>query len=311
MIPENGIINHSLWKKRRKKKFNKAFILLIVLVYIVSRTTPILTENSNHFHTITHGTLEETLSFEGIILREEKVLTNNSRGMTVESGERVAHGQGITNNLNSPSPGVVTDSRDGFEKSLNLKKVLHNPPSYLETIQELLANEDMDTQDGIRLITGYHWGAAGVVSPDRADKLQPGQRVWIEVQGNRARGEIVWIQERESNNPSLILFESTEYLEGVYDHRKLNFTLIKRKVEGLSVPIDAVYYQEEQAYVTQRKSGNNREVPVNIILADEQRAILSADRFTDSEGDLQQTVSLYDEILINHGNSKGKEELNE
>ncbi len=311
MIPENGIINHSLWKKRRKKKFNKVFILLIVLVYIVSRTTPILTENDNHFHTITHGTLEETLSFEGVILRDEQVLTNHSRGMLVESGERVARGQGITNSLNSPSPGIITGSRDGFEESLNFETVVHNFEPYLETIQELLDNEDIDTQEGIRLITGYHWGAVGAVLTDQAEEIQSGQRVWIQAQGQKVRGKIVWIQEQENPGTSLVLVKSSEYLEGIYDHRKLNFTLIKRKVEGLSVPIDSVYYQEDKAYVTQRKTGDNVKVPVNIILADEEMAILSADRFTDSKGEVQHTVSLYDEILLKQGNSNGKEELHE
>lgn len=311
MIPENGIKTHLLRKKRRKKKFNKAFILLIVLVYIVSRTTPILTENADRFHTITHGTLEDRLSFEGVILRDETVLANHSRGMMVESGERVAREQGITSSLDSPSPGTIVGNRDGFEDSLNFEDLLHNADPYLETLQELLDDENVDTQDGIRLVSGYHWGAVGAISPEKAEEIQPDQRVWIEAQGQRVRGKIVWIQERENSNRLLILVQSNEYLEGIYDNRKLNFTLVKKKVEGLSVPIDAVYYQEGKAYVTQRKTGKDLEVPVNIILADDQLAILSADQFTDAEGEVKQTVSLYDEILLDQGNRKGKEGLNE
>jgi len=308
---DNRTKNLSLSKKRRKRKFNKAFILLIVLVYIVSRTTPILTENSNRFHTITHGTLEDTLAFEGIILRDEKVLSYNSRGMMVESGQRVAKGQGITNSLNSPSPGVITKNRDGFEENLDIQKILLDSEPYLETIEELLNKGSIDTQDGIRLVKGYHWGAVGAVTSETAEEIQTGRGVWIEVQGQRVRGEISWIHESESINGSFILVQSSEFLEGVYDNRKLNFTLIKREVQGLSVPIDAIYYQDGKTYVTQRKAGNNLEVPVNIILADEQLAILSADQFTDTEGEFRKTVSLYDEILLNQGNDRGKEGLNE
>lgn len=311
MIPENGTKTHSLWKKRRKRKFNKVFILLIVLVYIVSRTTPILTENPNRLHTITHGTLEDTISFEGIILRNEQVIANHSRGMTVDSGQRVAKGQSITAGLKSPASGIIMETHDGLGESLKLEEVVHNPDPYLESIEGILDNDPVDTQEGIRLITGYHWGAVGNVTPETAEEIQPGQRVWIEAQGQRARGTIVWSKENESTNNSLVLVQSSEYLEGIHENRKLNLTLIKRKVEGLSVPIEAVYHMQEKAYVTRRKSGNNMEVPVNIILADEQRAILSADQFTDSQGTVQRTVSLYDEIILDQGNNRGKEGINE
>lgn len=307
MIPENGTKNHSLWKKRRKKKFNKVFILLIVLVYIVSRTTPILTENSNKFHTITYGTLEDQLSFEGVILRDEKVLADNSRGLMVDSGERVARGQGITSGLNSPGPGTIAKNRDGFEDGLSLEALLQNGDPYLDTIGEILGKESVDTRDGIRLITGYHWGAVGAVSLEKAEEIQPGQKLWIQARDQRVRGKVVWIQEVDSRNNTLVLIQSNEYLEGVHEHRKLDFTLIKRKVEGLSVPMDAIYYLEGDAYITQRKAGEDLKVPVNIILADDQLAILSGDQFTDDQGEVKQTVSLYDEILLDQANPKGKD----
>ena len=310
MTPENGTKNHSFWKKRRKKKFNKVFILLIVLVYIVSRTTPILTENSNRFHTITHGTLEDQLSFEGVILREEKVLANHSRGMIVESGERVAKGQRIAPGLNSPGPGTVAINRDGFEERLSLENLMDNGNPYWDTLQEILGEESVENQDGIRLVTGYRWGAVGAVSLEKTEDIQSGQRLWIQAENQKVRGEVVWIQEVDGNNRSFLLIQSNEYLKGIYDHRKLDFTLIKRTVEGLSVPIDAVYYREGDAFVTLRKAGNDAEdleVPVNIILADEELAILSAEELTDDEGEIIQTVSLYDKILLDQANRKGKD----
>ena len=311
MISKNETRNHSLWKKRRKRKFNKAFILLIVLVYIVSRTTPILTENPNRFHTITHGTLEDVLSFEGIILRDEQVLTTNSSRMTVESGQRVAKGQEISAGLHSPKAGTITKGRDGFEEDLNISKVLQKPENHLGLINEILNKEVVEAQEGLRLVEGFHWGAVGVVSTEASKEIQSGRRVWIEGNGQRVRGRIAWIQERENGEDSYILVRSNEYFEGIYDHRKLDFTLIKREVEGLSVPINAIYYENGVSFVTQRKAGNNLKVPVNIILSDEEIAILSADRFRDSEGEIQSTVSIYDEVLLNQGNGKGKEELNE
>lgn len=307
MLPEKGINNHSFSKRRKKKKFNKVFILLIVLVYIVSRTSPILTENSNHFHTITHGALEDSISFEGIILREEKVLTNSSRGLMVESKERVAKGQRITNTLESPGSGVIVKNRDGFEDKLNFQGVTQNPQGHQDTLEELLELQEHPREDGIRLISGYHWGALGSVSIEEAKEIQVGQRIWIQAQENRVRGRIIWIQESDEPDGSLILIQSSEYLEGIYDSRKLEFTLIKKTVEGLSVPIDAVYYQQDTAYVTRRTAGKNQEVPVNVLLADEERAILSGNQFRDSDGEVQHTVSLYDEVLLNQRRSLGEE----
>ncbi|NBG89151.1 HlyD family efflux transporter periplasmic adaptor subunit [Isachenkonia alkalipeptolytica] len=307
MIPENGTKTHSFKRKRRKRKFNKAFILLIVLVYIVSRTTPILTENPNRFHTLTHGTLEDRLSFEGLILRNEEVVRNASRGLVVEPGERVGKGQLITEGLSSPASGVIVETRDGFEEKLAFNRVLEAPEAHLDTAQEVMDLEAVDSKEGIRIIKGYHWGILGEVSLEEGKELQPGQRIWIESRGKRVRGTVAWSGEKETGEGAWLMVKSTEHLDGIYDNRRQDITLIKREVEGLSVPLDTIYYQEDQAYVTQRKSGNNEKVPVNILLADEEGAILSADEFTDAEGEVHRTVSLYDEVLLNQGNSRGEE----
>lgn len=307
MIPKYGTNTQSFSKKRRKKKFNKVFILLIVLVYIVSRTTPILTENAKDFHTITYGTLEDSISFKGVILRDETVLTGNTRNVLVESGERVANGQGITEGLQSPSPGVIVLNKDGYEEQLNFCEILQNPEKRLEILENLADNEHIEEVDGIRLVKGYHWGVVGKIPRAEAKELQIGQSIHIESEEQRVRGEVAWAQEIEDADSSLVMVRSKEFLEGIYKNRKMDLTLIKREVEGLVVPVDTVYYKDGDPYVTKRQLEKSSEVPVNIILKDEQRAILSSEEFTDSDGTTSQTVSLYDKILLDPGKEQGED----
>ncbi len=311
LVPENGIKDPKFQRKRRKRKFNKAFILLIVLVYIVSRTTPILTEGPGKIHTVTHGTLEDRLSFEGIILRKEAVIARSSRGSLVESGQRVAKGQSVTESLHSPASGVISTTVDGFEEVLDFEEILKAPKTCLDTVQQLIDQESIDKKGGIRLIRGYQWGALGKVTPKEGKALSPGQNIWIESGEQRVRGTVAWIGEGEEDQGFWVMVESTEDLQGVYDNRRQNITLVKQTVEGLTVPLDAVYYQGDHAYVTRKKDGKNTEVPVKVLLADEERAILSKDSFIDEKGEAQPTVSLYDEVLLNQQNSRGEDRLDE
>ena len=105
----------------------------------------------------------------------------------------------------------------------------------------------------------------------------------------------------------MVLVQSSEYLEGVYDSRKLELTLVIGEVEGLKVPVDALHYQQDTPYVTRRQTGENRPVPVNILLTDGEYAVLSQGRFFDSDGEAHTTVTLYDEILLNQSSDSGEE----
>lgn len=89
-------------KKHKKRRFTrglgKKIIIIIVILYIISRIPPFLTQAGNKVYIAQFGNISEQVFAEGYIVRNEKVIKNFEEGeinLIVPEGEKVAKGQKI------------------------------------------------------------------------------------------------------------------------------------------------------------------------------------------------------------------------
>ncbi|AKL95561.1 HlyD family secretion protein [Clostridium aceticum] len=87
-------------RKKRKSlsigKLIKIFAATIILGYFLSRVTPFFSQATNKTYIAEHGKIETTVSTEGYIVRDEKVMKNLGEGkvvLYVSEGEKVARNQ--------------------------------------------------------------------------------------------------------------------------------------------------------------------------------------------------------------------------
>lgn len=208
-------------------------------------------------------------------------------------------------NIKATKSGVVTYKIDGLENAFDFNKALEFTKKDYEIMFEKYKNNNSN-DFGIKIVNNYlAYLAIQIPKEENAEYIKEGRTYTIKTNEKESiefLGKLVRILPTEKDN--YVLFEITDGIENLVDHRTVNLEVIWDKTEGIAVLKNAIKRNEQNTYdyVTVVNGGEYLHVPIKII--SENEGICIVDNFTSEEKeqlgikDNKNKISLYDILVI-------------
>lgn len=212
--------------------------------------------------------LKRTVELEGIALRYEQALPGGDWSALCENGQRLPALAAAAMSregeiFHCPSSALYFEDCDGYE-ALSPELIASLDA---EGFRALLASEPAPASGAGRLVSRQEWYYLALL-PDSA-VISPG-RCTLELGGGlEAEGRIIEIKEDE-NGERLAVFRAARLTEDFAFLRREKAALLLEKREGLSVPAEAIAFDEEgQAFLRLCTAAGLRRLDAEIIYKDE------------------------------------------
>jgi putative membrane fusion protein len=203
------------------------------------------------------------------------------------------------------STGVVSYYVDGLEEVLNPDTIgdAIDPVRYLEgdPVVKNARRESVASGSIIcKVITSDTWYIVMIMTPEQAETFEVDASVDIFFDEEPIRAAVSAIYDK--GDYLLVACSTKRYYEPYARIRTANVSAASKTYKGLVVPLTALTEQDGQTGVMVLQiNGDYVFTPVNILLKDENEALVSQDSFTvtaeDGSSETVKTVSIYDEVL--------------
>ncbi|MDR5657920.1 HlyD family efflux transporter periplasmic adaptor subunit [Serpentinicella sp. ANB-PHB4] len=154
-------------KRNLRKRRIRGIGIVIAIIFFISRLWPILGTNKQT-HIATYGKVEETISVESFIVRNEKVITSGmgKAEYFIAPGEKVAKGQKIAkyilseedqskakqqlNVIESRIKNIENSQKENSLLKSDLTKIDNQLTQHIDLIQTAINEEDYETADNLK-----------------------------------------------------------------------------------------------------------------------------------------------------------------
>lgn len=117
--------------------------------------------------------------------------------------------------------------------------------------------------------------------------------------------EIVY-KSNESDNEALLVFEISQSVEKLTNHRKITFDIIWWSDSGMKIPNSALHYEGDFTYIIRNRAGYEEKILVKVLRQNDNYAIVanySTEELEEAGYDVtninnKKSISAYDEIII-------------
>lgn len=204
----------------------------------------------------------------------------------------------------APTSGIVSYRIDGLEKVL-----LPGDFSYLN--MEFLENLNLKTGQIVassnemgKIINNFNCYIVVNLNLESAKVAEVGDSVTIRLSTlDEVDAEIVYIAD-EKDESKLIVFKINSCVEKLTSYRKISVDVIWWQDTGLRVPNEAIFYENDIAYVTRTKGGYLDKIWVKILRTNGDYSIV--ENYTTNElkelgieeTSSKKNISIYDEVLV-------------
>lgn len=212
--------------------------------------------------------------------------------------------------LKSPSSGVVSYRVDGLEEVLTTKDFGNISKDFLEGLNLKTGQIVAASDECGKIINNYHCYIATISNSEYAKQAKIGDTVKLRLpSGNDVSADIEQIN-CQSDNSYVLVFKIEKYVEELINYRKISFNIIWWSYSGKKIPNSAIKYEEKGenkvAYVIRTRAGYKDKILVKelktngkyTIVSDYSSEELENFGYTSEEIKARNTISLYDEILI-------------
>ena len=319
-----------------KRKHVVILILLIVAVYIITTTVPMLKKVVTPTTIIKNGELKIGNEVTGYVLRDETVYGAKSEGNVeykVKEGDLVKVGTTVisftksesssddedkkykgdvvdslgkalkkTDSSQAQRKGVFSTYIDGYEnyfKVDNFDKITEKKASKkTNNVEKFKAGSVKANQPMYKLTDQSIWYILCWIDSEDVSKYEEGNSVTVQIDDDEIKFNIEKIE--VEGYKWKVLLKCNRYYEDFAKIRKADISLVATSREGLLVPNKCITTKKKQqgVYVVS-KTGDTSFVPINVKATDGENSIVSETSFYDEDGNLVNTVSIYDEILNN------------
>ncbi|MCC5911948.1 MAG: hypothetical protein JJT76_16135 [Clostridiaceae bacterium] len=247
-----------------------------------------------------------------LVLTEKKSIIVGERsfsGRNLEQLERQQ--QSLKDKVNasmhtiySQDPGYIALGSDGLEDLLSFTSIENINPEELGTITTS-QNDDKD-MNVIRIVKSHRWSIITEVKAEVIEALQEGRRMNLRPQGESReyKATVRKIISSEDEETGLVIMDLTEFMEGIYNKRTINFDLIINNYEGIILPGSTIVEKEGQVGVYRVDlNGFAKFVPVRVKGSNREYSILH-NGFFEGKNEKDEivrinTINFYDEIATN------------
>ena len=175
----------------------------------------------------------------------------------------------------SEAAGVYTTILDGMEEQLTPGGFSQLTPSYLESLevtQSRTATTTVSAGDRVcKVVNNHLWYAAAVMDTAQAGRCTEGEEYELSfdsISGGTVEGKVVY-KSQDENGRSVVVFESSSYLEGVYSYRQSGMRVIFESYTGFGVPQGAVKTQDGVTGVFAERDNVQNFYPCDVLYTDE------------------------------------------
>ncbi|NLZ93816.1 MAG: hypothetical protein GX922_07380 [Firmicutes bacterium] len=230
------------------------------------------------------GVLEQSLSVEGVIIRQERVVAAPVSGTLhwqAEAGERLAIGEtvativtaaGNTHTVTMPEPGIVVKELDGLESTLQ-PLIIEDPTSLI--IKKIIQNERhvqnladrSEVQQGslvFKVVNNYTWYYAVQFPKEHFASFDGKQTVYLRFAGSEnIAAKVKYLEEDAEKVTAILVLQQS--VEGCYDKRFLAAEIIAARSAGIVLPASAILLRDGQAGVYVLEKSLVRYYPVEVL----------------------------------------------
>lgn len=291
--------------RHRRKSFNKVLgfilvvLLLLIATYVVwvgyNHTRDFLTTKLIKIEPASYGVVQKTLLFEGLLIREETVLSTTVGGkieIVASEGERVRVGAVVTKiktpdvngkggyvftNIKAPKAGIVSYYTDGLESIL--------APENLEKIDFMAIKEEAKAKaKGTNKASGQEVKGGSPVAKI-VNNLGPMyivgeiEKSKVPLSKLESMKQIMVIPEKSDQLPlylnvidtvssgdkSKVILEMNNFADEFLTRRTHTFTLVLDRHEGYVVPSEAIVSKEGKSGIYTIYKNSVRWQPIEIM----------------------------------------------
>lgn len=207
-------------------------------------------------------------------------------------------------NIKAVKSGIVTYKLDNLETIADMKKVNEFGKDDFDNIFEKYSDNNSNNF-GIKIVNNYLAYLAIKIPIDENDEYIKENKKYViktnEKESINFSGTL--IKSLKSDTENYLLFQITDNIENLIDHRTINLEVIWNKTVGMAVLKDAIRRNEQDTYyyVTVVNGGEYLDVPVKIISSSE--GIYIVENFTKEEKEQlgitnNNKINLYDILVI-------------
>lgn len=305
-------------KKSKLKIWIIAYILIIILLYIVIYWIPRVSDIFLETYTAEYGTLEKSVSTEYVAVRKERLYHSDNEGSLVKKAEQGSLRRAHTRIVNVGNSGYYTHEHGTVSYYFDDLEAVFTP----ETMEELKtseidfsdnSNKDKKETVGVlkkcpsnniklgdaifKIVDNSKWYLVTWLNNAATGDLTTGSSVLIEIDDSKPlRMEVHSI--KNQGTKKRVIFSCNRYYNKYDKIRKGKCRIIKSGSSGIILERDSIVKENgiEGVHVL-NKLGNEKFVPVNVLLTDGDMVVVSANRFYDDKGMEVLTISNYATIL--------------
>lgn len=207
-------------------------------------------------------------------------------------------------NIISPVSGIVTYKIDGLEGVISYDEILNYSASELENLISIY-DSNTNNEFGIKIIDNF--GAYFLVKTPSGkydEYIKEGKNYKIRVSDfENLVLTATLIKNINDSGYNYSLFEIHNEIDSLVDYRKLSCEIVWNTIEGMAVPLNAIYTDEisNYQYVLMVYGTDYVKVPINIVSKSDSIALVeNVDKEVYEKCNLDTTfiLELYDELVI-------------
>ena len=207
-------------------------------------------------------------------------------------------------NIISPVSGIVTYKIDGLEGVISYDEILNYSASELENLISMY-DSNTNNEFGIKIIDNF--GAYFLVKTPSGkydEYIKEGKNYKIRVSDfENLVLTATLIKNINDSGYNYSLFEIHNEIDSLVDYRKLSCEIVWNTIEGMAVPLNAIYTDEvnNYPYVLMVYGTDYVKVPINIVSKSDSIALVeNVDKEVYEKCNLDTTfiLELYDELVI-------------
>lgn len=198
--------------------------------------------------------------------------------------------------------GIYSTVVDGLENILvpdNIKQLTVSDFKNIKVPESRTKKQHFDPGDAVcKTVDNSVWMCAALLGEKDLLNIKEGGAVRLrfpEISSEAIGAKVEYISPVEDGE-AVVVLSANQYLDSIYTARSVNFEIIKKTYQGLSVPISALRINNEKTGVFVNRDGIARFCEVNILYKDDSMAIVE-----DTSGQ-QGKLKLYDPVIVNGTN---------
>lgn len=247
----------------------------------------------------------DELTYKKVLILGELSPSGSKTRELIEKRQEIEEKNKSSNdNIKAVKSGLVTYKIDNLETIADMKKINEFGKDEFDNIFEKYSNNNSNNF-GIKIVNNYLAYLAIKIPIDENDEYIKENKKYVIKTNEKESIEFsgTLVKSLKSDTENYLLFEITDNIENLIDHRTINLEVIWNKTVGMAVLKDAIRRNEQDTYdyVTVVNGGEYLDVPVKIISSSEGICIVR--NFTKEEREqlgITETnkVNLYDILVI-------------